>query len=423
MADVNQWPEMKQESDLVPGDFQHHPVWIGVHHYDADQPWYEKSDEETFRAWDGKLPFSEDKGTALVAAHFDLADGSVYSGYCRAVPKSWDVPQSPAPSWSVWHGGSPLSVLALLNPTIFIDDHPFNFHLGIPDRRRDRVKRFYAAIEKKPAEVFPLHFAMSQGLFKGVITGKLDGFFYFPLGGAPYEIDGGESLLRQGGSPAASPEHKASSDTAGHCTVIRTTELVDPSQFATRELKSAKNLSLSDFEQHPVWILAEVDRSRPIRPKHMFKPWAGPFPVDSGIERVLIPATFALRDGNRYRGYLRAAPENWLDVIPPELVLPRGRIIKQEAPRVRFGGSPLAIVGEQIPCMFIAGQRFEFWCGVRDVDELRLPFYNALQKQADAIFPIHFEGDKGLATGIVAGELDGFYETGFRNGQPPKVVR
>jgi hypothetical protein len=36
-------------------------------------------------------------------------------------------------------------------------------------------------------------------------------------------------------------------------------------------------------------------------------------------------------------------------------------------------------------------------------------FYRAVGKEPNAIFPIHFRGTPGLATGIVTGELSGFY--------------
>jgi hypothetical protein len=41
----------------------------------------------------------------------------------------------------------------------------------------------------------------------------------------------------------------------------------------------------------------------------------------------------------------------------------------------------------------------------------------------DDIFPIRFEGIQGLATGIVSGELNGFYRTVFTRGKPPRVAR
>jgi hypothetical protein len=423
MGGAFQRPEMRQRDDLSPADFERHPVWIGVHNYDSDEPRYEQSDEQSFRPWTGPLPFSETRGFVLVATSFKLADGSTYSGYCRAVREDWDAAQPPAPSRSAWHGETQLSVLALLNPTIFLDRRPCDFHLGIPGRRKNRISQFYAAIRKKPTDVFPLHFAAHKGLATGIDSGGLEGFFYFPIGGESFEIDTGESMLDEDRQFTVSLEDHESSEGTRHCEGLVSGKQSKPAdELLTRELRTSKDLSLADFERHPVWVLAEIDRSKPRR-RHAFTPWSSSLPVDSQNEHVLISATFVLRDGSEYSGYVRAIPKNWLDITPPQLVLPRGKIILQKSPRVRFGGSPLAIVGEQLPCMFVAQQPFGFWCGVKDPDELRLPFYDALRKPPEAIFPIRFQGNPNLATGVVTGLLEGFYEIGFRDGQLPKLVR
>src|SRR6185369_7948419 len=124
-------PELKQECDFTSRDFERFPVWIGVHNYDIDEPWYDECDEETYRPWTGQLPFTEKRGIALVAATIEFADGSIYPGYYQSTRENWDTPPSPSktlegapitnPSWSARLGGTQLSVLALLNPTVFVD--------------------------------------------------------------------------------------------------------------------------------------------------------------------------------------------------------------------------------------------------------------------------------------------------------------
>ena len=120
MDDQVSKPELKQEWELTHADFKRFPVWIGIHNYDIDEPWYDESDEETFRPWTGQLPFVNKKGIALVATTFEFADGSIYPGYCQATPESWDVTPPPSQtrdgtpityrSWSTSHGGTQLSV-------------------------------------------------------------------------------------------------------------------------------------------------------------------------------------------------------------------------------------------------------------------------------------------------------------------------
>jgi hypothetical protein len=201
-------PEMKQEYDLCASDFVRHPVWIGVHNYDYGKPWFELADEQTFRPWLGQLPFAEARGIARVAATFELADGSVYSGHFSPQREDWDAPLPPRRmrdgtytkplQWSARRCGSPLSILALHRPAIFINGQIFGFHLLREPRRKAAVQAFYAAIKKSPAAVFPVRFYADPSLASGITSGRMDGFFSFPLD-KPVEIDTGAALLNDEG--------------------------------------------------------------------------------------------------------------------------------------------------------------------------------------------------------------------------------
>lgn len=143
-------------------------------------------------------------------------------------------------------------------------------------------------------------------------------------------------------------------------------------------------------------------------------------PVDSEIENVRIAARFVLHDGSVYEGYVRAVSERWADIAPVR----EGSSRADLTPRVRFGGSPQAIVGQQRPCIFAGGKRLLFWCGGRrDVDELRATFYRTIPKLPEDVFPIHFQGSAAFATGIVLGEIEGFYEVQWGTKKSPRVVR
>ena len=74
-------PNLKQFGDLTPADFVEHPVWASVHTLDYDEPWYDETDEETFRPWIGELPVSPEDGMFLVRAKLTLADGRVLDGF------------------------------------------------------------------------------------------------------------------------------------------------------------------------------------------------------------------------------------------------------------------------------------------------------------------------------------------------------
>jgi hypothetical protein len=43
--------------------------------------------------------------------------------------------------------------------------------------------------------------------------------------------------------------------------------------------------------------------------------------------------------------------------------------------------------------------------------EERQAFYSALENVPNAVFPLRFNADSGLATGAVAGQIKGFYRS------------
>ena len=150
-------PELKQFGDLLPADFERHPVWIGCHGEDADEPWYDETDEETFRPWTGALPAAPSAGTLLVRATFELRDGSRYLGFVTPTFVAGD--------------------LGAQHPHMFIDDRRFWFWGGMfgipPAKRRD----FYAAIGKSAEAVFPVRFGADPGLATGATSGEAGGFY------------------------------------------------------------------------------------------------------------------------------------------------------------------------------------------------------------------------------------------------------
>jgi hypothetical protein len=366
------------------------------------------------------LPFAEKRGFVLVATTFELADGSVYPGYCQAIPDNSNVPPAfrttqgdtgmTPQSGSAMDGGTGLSAMDFPTPTIFVDAHWLDFCLGPPTRRRKiAVRSFYAAIGKKPREVFPLRFAADTKLAAGITSGKLDGFFYLPLGGATFEIDTDESFLDDDGTATAPLQESGGECDAGLTAIVATARETgtNASETPAPELRDEADLRLADFERRPVWVRVHgLDEGEPwygLADRFTVRPWTGPTPVAPEKMWALIGATFVLRDGTKYPGYVRAIPENWADIIPPPTNLGQGM-----APKVLFRGSPLAIVAEQRPCIFVGGLRIGFWCAFRNSDETRLAFYNAVGKASEQVFPIRFQGAPGLADGIVEGEIDGF---------------
>jgi hypothetical protein len=199
---------LKDQTSLLRADFGRYPVWVRVQDYDRERPWYRNSTEQTYRPWDGPLPLQPRSQfhLALVAASFRLSNGDSYPGYLNPATPEWDLPLAPrkmkdgtyttSKQWSARRGGSPLSILAIHRPVIFIGERAYDFQLRRDlDRRKLHILDVYAAIDKRPGEVFPVTFSADPALFSGIVGGHIDGFYSFPLD-KPFEIDRGENYLR-----------------------------------------------------------------------------------------------------------------------------------------------------------------------------------------------------------------------------------
>ena len=118
-------PELKQFGELDAEDFERHPVWIGCHTADYGRPWYEDTDEETFRPYTGKLPADPSEGILLVRAVIELHDGSRHPGFVSA--------------------GSDLGTQ---QPQIFAADRQFGFWGGMVGISEQAQQELYAALDK-----------------------------------------------------------------------------------------------------------------------------------------------------------------------------------------------------------------------------------------------------------------------------------
>jgi hypothetical protein len=150
-------PELKQFGDLSPADFERYPVWIACHTEDFAEPWFNETDEETFRPWTGPLPVSPSDGMLLVRARFELHDGSHHDGFLT-------------PAFGEGEIGT-------LHPHLFVGDKSFGFWGGIFGLSAERRSAFYKALGKGPEAIFPIRFSADLNLAIGVVTGRIDGFY------------------------------------------------------------------------------------------------------------------------------------------------------------------------------------------------------------------------------------------------------
>ena len=155
-------PLLRQFGELHPQDFVHHPVWVNCHIIDYNAPWYEKTDEETFRPWNKALPVDPAEAMFLVSALFSLADGTEMHGFIT--------PQNQND-----YGGK--TNLGIIQPQMFLPaGNRVAFWFGILTPPPWEISSFYAVLGKSKQEVFPIAFETIEGLAKGIVSGSVPGF-------------------------------------------------------------------------------------------------------------------------------------------------------------------------------------------------------------------------------------------------------
>lgn len=162
-------PILKQIGDLTIHDFKVYPLWVQCHIVDYKQPWYPKTNEETFRPWQEALPPDVEKYTFLVKSSYVLSDGSVYRGFITPVSSlCQDISK----------------MLSRIQPHIL---HPsgaqIHFWFGSYAITKDLLNAVYRIFRKSPEQIFPIHFFTENGLLQKDISGSIPGFIFYENAG------------------------------------------------------------------------------------------------------------------------------------------------------------------------------------------------------------------------------------------------
>lgn len=166
---AGQKPLLRQFGDLTPADFETHPVWVNCHVIDYDEPWYEETDEETFRPWLKSSPVDPAETIFLVRASLRLADGTMLSGFIT-------------PQATHMNEGKP--DLGLIQPELFLPSGKrFSFWFGVMAPPRALMAELYASLGKTEDQVFPLAFTADETLAAGIVSGSVPGFCSRDMGG------------------------------------------------------------------------------------------------------------------------------------------------------------------------------------------------------------------------------------------------
>lgn len=150
-------------------------------------------------------------------------------------------------------------------------------------------------------------------------------------------------------------------------------------------LREDNQLSISDLLQYPVWEFAYDEmRKMGMSGKMRMKPSEIHPPYDPHQTRILVRATFRLRDGTLFKGYIKPIDllkTNFKPIVPIDLL-------------------PVIITNQGY---------VDFWYGIYKPDEAKIAKnYSFLGKTSSEVFPIVVTSDVEIVNGISEGVLEGF---------------
>jgi len=159
-------PLLKQYANFRPADFERVPVWLCVHGLDEEEPWYEDTDELTYRPWDGSPPFPRpdpEGPMTVVRCDFTLADGVRLPGFCAPPVVGSDASEQ----------------ISYTQPQMFLPGGTVTgFWRGLPATPDDK-RRVYAALGKDPSAVFPIRYGSGAAVVTPPFELRIDGFSWF----------------------------------------------------------------------------------------------------------------------------------------------------------------------------------------------------------------------------------------------------
>jgi hypothetical protein len=154
-------PTLKQFGDLSRGDFEVHPVWVACHTVDYEAPWYDDTDEETFRPWTDALPVDPADGMFLVRAGVTFADGTQAEGFLTPAFEAGD--------------------MGTMQPHVFVGDRTFGFRggmFGVPPQVQSELLELTA---KSANQIFPVRVHGQPGLSEGAVDAEVPGWLQASL--------------------------------------------------------------------------------------------------------------------------------------------------------------------------------------------------------------------------------------------------
>lgn len=157
-------PILKQFTELKQVDFEKYPVWVNCHGVDYNEPWYNETNEETFRPWTENIPVDPSHMMYLVKSSMILIDGTVYCGFITPIKEN---------------KRELIDNIGTIQPYIF---HPSGkmicFWYGLREVKSEDIRSLYELLQKSPKEIFPIRFEIEHGLSLSFFSGEIFGLYY-----------------------------------------------------------------------------------------------------------------------------------------------------------------------------------------------------------------------------------------------------
>jgi hypothetical protein len=146
-----------------------------------------------------------------------------------------------------------------------------------------------------------------------------------------------------------------------------------------RVRKQVYELTLHDLSTFPVWEFRLDEKDEEDQDESTVRPYTASGPLDPTDRMFVVRAVFTVADGSKMRGYF----------TPP--------------------GRGDASIGTLQPIIVTDHGQVRLWCGTAAPDWKRLARnYELLGKDAEHVFPVHFESEVELVGGPVRGSVPGF---------------
>lgn len=147
----------KQIYELTAGDLERFPVWECALDEEAD------SGDAAVRPYAGELEHPCAAELCAVRAEFQLADGTIRTGYFT--------PSGPG-----------VRDMSALQPVVVTEEGQVPFWLGALRPAPNNLAECYATLGRPPRGVFPIRFRSAVPVGGEAVEGEIEGFYYLEPG-------------------------------------------------------------------------------------------------------------------------------------------------------------------------------------------------------------------------------------------------